>query len=304
MVSLGQYKKLSLSSLWKHEAHNFTPWLYDNLNLLSDVIGLTIQKPDKEVNTGNFYVDIVAVAGENEDKAVVIENQYGNSNHDHLGKLITYAASQDASFAIWIVESAREEHIQAINMLNRSNIACCFFLLEADVFQIDESKPVIQFRKVAEPQSIDPEIPSASISKVYDWWQLFVKRAKEKQVSRFANLTPAKQHWLSCGAGRYGAYYEISISKTNVTLKLGLSKYGDKEFGNRCFDILYPHRVEIEELFGDTLQWDRMTDKKHSRISKTYDGGYDCEDWLPLMDKILSEFIKFEKAFSSFLTQL
>lgn len=304
MVSLGQYKKLSLSSLWKHEAHDFTPWLHDNLNLLSNVIGFSIMKPDKEVSTGSFFVDIVAIAGENDDKVVVIENQYGNSNHDHLGKLVTYAASQKASFAIWIVESAREEHIRAINMLNLSNISCRFFLLETSVFQIDESKPVIQFRKVAEPESIDIETPIASIQKVYDWWQLFVKRAKEKQVSRFANLTPAKQHWLSCGAGRYGAYYDISISKTSVTLKLGLSKYGDKEFGNKCFDILHPHRAEIEELFGDTLQWDRMTDKNLSKISKTYDGGYEREYLLPLIDMVLSEFVKFEKAFSPFLKEL
>lgn len=304
MVSLGQYKKLSLSSLWKHEAHDFTPWLRDNLNLLSNVIGFSIMKPDREVNTGSFFVDIVAIAGENDDKIVVIENQYGNSNHDHLGKLITYAASQKASFAIWIVESAREEHIQAINMLNLSNINCRFFLLEASVFQIDESKPVIQFRKAAEPESIDIETPIASIAKVYDWWQMFVKRAKEKQVNRFANLTPAKQHWLSCGAGRYGTYYEISISKTSLTLKLGLSKDGDREFGNKRFDILYPHRVEIEDSFGDSLQWDRMTDKNLSKISKTYEGGYDCEHWLPLIDMILSEFSKFEKAFSPYLKEI
>lgn len=304
MVSLGNYKELSLASLWKHEAHDFTPWLYNNLESLSEVVGFPIRKPSKEVHTDNFFVDIVAVAGDNDDKIVVIENQYGNSNHDHLGKLITYTASQKASFAIWIVESAREEHIQAIDMLNHSNVSCRFFLLEARVFQIDESKPVIQFRRVAKPESIDIETPTASIAKVYEWWQMFVKRAKEKQIYRFSSLAPLKQHWLSCGAGRHGVYYEVSISKVSTTLKLGLSKCGDKDFGNKCFDILYPHRLEIEEIFGSSLQWERMSDKNLSKISKTYDGGYDYEHCQPLIDMILSEFTKFEKAFVPFLKEL
>lgn len=304
MITLGQYKKLSLSSLWKHEARDFTPWLYENLSLLSESIGLPMSKPTKELPTGNFFVDIVAIAGENDDKIVVIENQYGNSNHDHLGKLVTYAASQKAKYAIWIVESAREEHIKAVEMLNNSNIACRYFLIEASVFCIDDSNPTILFNKIVEPESIDFDTPTASIAKVYEWWQLFVKRAKEQRINRFANLTPMKQHWLSCGAGKNGVFYEISVSKSFTTIKLGLSKYGDKEFGNKSFDILYPHKIEIEDTFGDTLEWERMSEKNLSKISKTYEGGYDLESWIPFMDKILTSFSRFEQAFKPFLSEL
>ena len=306
MITLGHYNKLSLSSLWKHEAKDFTPWLYDNLELLSEAVGFAISKPITEFPTDNFFIDIVAVTGEKDDKIVVIENQYGNSNHDHLGKLLSYAAAKEARYAIWIVESARIEHIQAIEMLNRAtDLKCSFFLIEAEVFKVDDSNPVIVFNKVAEPETIesdDKSIPSVAI--MYEWWQMFVKLAKEKNVNLFANLKPLKQHFMSCRSGRYGVFYEIAVSKTSTTLKLGLSKSGDKDWGNRCYDILFPHRIEVEDLFGSTLDWNRMTENNLSKISKTYEGGYDIKDWQPFMEFILSELVKLKKAFKPFLNEL
>ena len=303
MITLGKYKKLSLSALWKHEAQDFTPWLYENLECLSEVVGFPILKPTKELHTDNFFVDIVGVTGEKDDKIVVIENQYGNSNHDHLGKLITYAAAKDARYAIWIVETARAEHIQAIRLLNSSNLKskCGFFLIEASVFKIDDSQPVIQFQKIIEPDIIDDEAPASVIQ---EWWQKFVAQAKERKLHLFANLTPPKLHWMTCGAGKRRVYYEITITKRTVSVGLCMSRNGEKDWGNQCFDKLYPYRVEIEDIFNDTLNWDRMSENYLSRISKTYDGGYESEKWLPLMDNAIDSFFRLEKAFSPFLKEL
>lgn len=301
MTELGHYKKLSLRSLWKHEAKDFTPWLYSNLELLSDAVGFTISKPIKESHTEHFFVDIVGVTGEKDDKIVVIENQFGNSNHDHLGKLITYTAAKKARYAIWIVESAREEHIQAIDMLNQAKNGCKFFLMEATVFQIDDSKPVIRFYKAAEPESLDDEAP---VSVLHEWWQKFVAQAKEHKIQAFAHLTPTKLHWMTYGAGKYGVYLEVSVSKKSNTVKFGLSKNGDKDWGNKCYDILYPHRLEIEESFGETLDWERMSENYLSKISKTYDGGYESEEWEPVINKMLERILDLEAAFKPFLDEL
>lgn len=303
MTELGHYKKLSLHSLWKHEAKDFTPWLYDNLDMLSEVVGFPMLKPTKELHTDNFYVDIVAVTGDKDDKIIVIENQYGNSNHDHLGKLITYAAAKEAKYAIWIVETARAEHKQAIDLLNSAELKskCRFFLIEASVFQIDDSKPVIHFQKVAEPDSLDDEAPS---SVIHAWWQAFVAKAKERKLNSFAHLTPSKLHWMTCGAGRRGVYYEVTITKRSVSVGIGLCRNGDTEWGNNCFEKLYPHRIEIEDVFGDDLDWDKMPENYLSRISKTYGGGYESEKWEPLMDNAIDGLFKLEKAFAPFLSLL
>ena len=41
MYDFGQIKKVDIKSIWKNEASNFTPWLADNLDKLSDLIGVS-----------------------------------------------------------------------------------------------------------------------------------------------------------------------------------------------------------------------------------------------------------------------
>ena len=92
-MNIGRLKELPLRELWRHEASNFTPWLaqHENLELLSDEIGLTLIDPRINHNVGRFYCDIVC-KDEQSEKVVIIENQYGSTDHDYLGKLITYAS--------------------------------------------------------------------------------------------------------------------------------------------------------------------------------------------------------------------
>lgn len=81
---IGKIEKVPLRDIWKHEAHDFTKWLQDNIDVLSDVINLPLTNVEREQTTGNFYVDLTAE--DNSGKTVIIENQLEKSNHDHLGK--------------------------------------------------------------------------------------------------------------------------------------------------------------------------------------------------------------------------
>ena len=112
MVGLDQLEEVDLRTVWPHEASAFTPWLAeeDNIAILADALGLDgITVEDTESSVGDFKVDIYASeTGSN--RTIVIENQIEDSNHDHLGKLLTYAAGKSANVIIWIVKNAREEH--------------------------------------------------------------------------------------------------------------------------------------------------------------------------------------------------
>ena len=116
VMKLGKLEQITdLRSIWKHEANDFTPWLAkeENLAALSDAIGIELVLEEQESNVGDFSVDLFATE-EGTGRKVVIENQLEETNHDHLGKIITYASGKDAEVIIWIVRKARDEHKKAI----------------------------------------------------------------------------------------------------------------------------------------------------------------------------------------------
>ena len=133
---IGKIKRVPLRDVWRHEALEFTKWLQDNMDVLNEVVGLSLSSAERERSAGDFNVDLVA-----EDAAgnpVIIENQLERSNHDHLGKLLTYLVAIGAKAAIWIVADPRPEHVNAITWLNESSPAA-FYLLKIEGIKIGES---------------------------------------------------------------------------------------------------------------------------------------------------------------------
>src|SRR5881394_785774 len=115
-AGVGKIERVPLREVWRHEAHNLTTWLEDNIDVLNDALDIELTNVEREQAAGSFSVDLVA-----EDASggtVVIENKLERSNHDHLGKLITYVSFTDARAAIWIVSDPRPEHVRAISWLN------------------------------------------------------------------------------------------------------------------------------------------------------------------------------------------
>lgn len=118
---------------------------------MNDILGLTLIEINQEAYVGSYRCDIVAVDETNGTK-VIIENQLESSNHDHLGKIITYASGLDAKVIVWIVKQAREEHRSAIEWLNnniRSGIN--FFLIELHAYKIGDSNPAPKFEVIEQP---------------------------------------------------------------------------------------------------------------------------------------------------------
>ncbi len=127
--------------MWAHEAHTFTKWLAEpeNLELLSDEIGIGIELVQVEANVGRYNVDMLA-REENTEKKIIIENQLETTNHSHLGQLITYAAGLETEYIIWPVREAREEHQQAVDWLNEhTDDKLNFFLVVVELWQIGAS---------------------------------------------------------------------------------------------------------------------------------------------------------------------
>ena len=119
MSKLARLEKVDLRDQWKDEAKDFTPWLAepDNIEILSEAIGMDLEVIGKEEKVGSFSADILC-KDINTNRNVVIENQLEQTDHTHLGQVITYCAGLEASTFIWISSQVREEHRAAVDWLN------------------------------------------------------------------------------------------------------------------------------------------------------------------------------------------
>lgn len=149
-MKLGKFTEVNVRDLWKHEQYDFSAWLAkeENIAELGDLIGLSLVDVNTEVYVGAYRCDLVA-KDETTGTKVIIENQLESTNHDHLGKIITYASGLDAKVIVWVVKEAREEHRSAIEWLNNNTLSgIAFFLIEIHAYKIGDSLPAAKFEMV------------------------------------------------------------------------------------------------------------------------------------------------------------
>jgi hypothetical protein len=151
MPELGSLVTLSLKEIWNGEATHFTPWLSQHLDILGEKLGMDLEFTSTETSAGDFSADIIA-QDLSTDQLVVIENQFGNTDHRHLGQLITYSSVLGAGVVVWIAETIRSEHKSAIDFLNRNlKESLRIYAVEASVIRIDNSKPAFVLGSVPKP---------------------------------------------------------------------------------------------------------------------------------------------------------
>lgn len=306
-MELSRLTKLPLRDAWKHEAIDFTNWLAseENLQLLSESIGIDLLNAQTEVGVGQFHVDILA-EDENGHK-VVIENQLESTNHDHLGKIITYASGLGAEVVIWIVSRAREEHEQAINWLNENTTEQAnFFLIEIEVWKIGDSAPAPRFNVISKPNDWAKTVKQSGngnkVTELKLQQQAFFELVREygSSSAKFIKSwqTPRAQHWYTIRIGSSKAHISATINSKEKLVAVELYINDNKEI----FQKLYEHKDEIETKLGMKLDWQELVDKKASRIIIAKDGDFsDDNDMNNLVIWIVETADGFAKIFPKYL---
>ena len=242
---LGKLEKIEdLRSIWKHEAKDFTPWLAEeeNLSMLSEAIGIDIVLEEQESNVGEFSVDIFATE-ESTGRKIIIENQLEDTNHDHLGKIITYASGKDAEVIIWIVKRARDEHKQAIEWLNNhTDDKCAFFLIEIELWRIGNSDPAVKFNIVERPNDWAKSMKkSSSLSQSgaqrLNFWQKFVEY-NQTNHGVYAKSMPTSDSWIGKSIkGIPGTSVNLVVTKDSCRIEAYINS-GNQENNKNIFDVL------------------------------------------------------------------
>jgi Domain of unknown function (DUF4268) len=309
-IEVGKLQRVALREVWKHEAADFTRWLRENIEVLGEAIDLTLGEAETERAAGEFNVDVVA-----EDESgglVVIENQLERSDHDHLGKLLTYLVMVGASRAVWVVAEPRPEHARTIAWLNESSSAE-FFLVKVEAVRIGGSSAAPLFTLIVGPSEDTQELGEAKREWAerhhvrHKFWQGLLEYARSK-TPLHANRSPGRDNWISGSSGKAGLSYNYVIRghQTGVELYIDFGKSRDSE-NKAFFDALQERKAEIERTFGDSLEWQRLDSRRACRIRKTIDGtGYKDEEsrWPEAQKEMTDAMIRLERALRPELARL
>ena len=298
---IGKIERVPLREVFTDEARDFTPWLRDNIDVLNDRIELTLSNPESEEAAGDFSVDVIA-----EDEAgnvVIIENQLERSDHDHLGKLITYLTAFEAKTAIWIVSDPRPEHVRAISWLNESTQAN-LYLLRVEAITVGDSSPAPLLTLITGPSEEAKEVGKtkrelAELDAIrLRFWTQLLETAKTK-TQLHANISAGSGNWVSTGAGIRGLGLGHVACKNDAQVELYIDRGKDCEEENKAiFDSLFDAQESIERAFGGPLRWERLEGKRACRISKVIEvGGYRDEGrWPDIHEQMIDTMIRLERA--------
>ena len=306
---IGKIIRVPLRNVWKSESANFTPWLQDNIDVVGEALGLSLSNAEKEQSAGSFSVDLVAE--DDDGGAVVIENQLEKSDHDHLGKLITYLTALESKKAIWIVADPRPEHVRAISWLNESSSAE-FYLVKVEAICIGDSQPAPLFTLIVGPSEESKAVGKTKkeLADRYVFRRQFQESLLDLAKSKtklHANNAPTQSIYLRASAGKSGLGFDYLTRQHESTVQLYIDRGKESDEENKkLFDQLASSKDAIELEFGAQLDWQRLENARASWIRAPFtQGGYrDESDWPAIQSRLVDSMIRFENALRPHIAKL
>jgi hypothetical protein len=308
-LKLSKIKKLELRKVWNNEARDFTNWLAqeDSLDQLGNEIGIDITLLKTEASVGKYNVDILAEE-ETSRRKIIIENQLEDTNHDHLGKIITYASGYDAKIIIWIVKDVREEHHKAIEWLNEhTDEEISFFLIKIELLQIGDSDPAPQFEILASPNEWAKTIKSTQSNGELtetkllqlEFWKEF-KSFIQKKDSSIRLKSPSPRNWYNISIGSRSVSISLSTSIRTNTISCELYFDDNKEL----FNLLLNNKSEIESFSGEEFEWVNMKKDSRMRLTKEAQNYFSVDNYDENFQWFYEKIIILRKVYNKFIKGL
>lgn len=313
MTDIGKISRVSIREEFPDEARNFTPWLKENLQYVADKLHLSfIGEVETEVSVGRYFCDVLAHTADGQ--RVVIENQFGHADHDHLGKILTYAAGLEADILIWIAEDFLPEHITALNWLNNntSEETPSFFAIKIGLIKIDDSKPALDVNTIVHPDQWARQVKTSRISrertgkskKYHEFWKHFVVHFDSVKIG-FKNRIPPHDSWINIPSMKPGFSFTFVFNRGKFPTVMVWLGNGTKDENKMNFEKLKTHQSELESIFPN-LEWYDNPENKSKTISVIRDKEYDFSDdnRLDVMEWLSETMQKFEKSFNPLIQNL
>lgn len=300
---------------WEHEEYDFTPWLADEIETegasdLEDVLGLDVEIIEREKSVGKYNVDIYAQVVD-DGRTIVIENQLQDSDHDHLGKAIAYAAGVDADIIVWLAPAFNDEHRDAMQWLNENTReGIDLFAIRLEVWRIESSPPAVRFNAIEQPSEWKEKAQrsrgelSERDQLREEFWTAFRDQIEEASTP-LSSRKPYPSHYYSNPIGVGGYHMSFYIDEDESELGLELIFEDDAE----GFEELRDHAEELERELDADLYWGELretrTGKMRSELEVKRDADIeDREQWDEYFDWMLEQGRRFHEVFPERLRQL
>lgn len=305
-MELGKLKKVEIRKVWPKEDANFTPWLAreENIALLGEEINIDLDVQAQEERVGPFRADILCKDMATE-HFVLIENQFGKTDHSHLGQIMTYASGLNALTVIWIAEKFVEEHRAALDWLNNiTDESVGFFGIEIELYQIGDSAPAPMFNIVSKPnnwsKTIKRTAENAALTETkllqQEYWQT-MKDFVERQKVSFKMQKPLPQHWTNIAIGRTDFKVCAIANTRDKWLCIQLVVSGNKALENfKRLKELYEEQSKIE--LSTQIEWTEKEGGKEHHVNYFIlnTDPFDKKDWArqhTLLKEWVEKFILF-----------
>lgn len=305
-MTVGKITRVPLREVWAHEAYDFTAWLAKNLDVLNEVLDFELVSAEREQAAGDFSVDMVGEDGDGH--TVVVENQLEKSDHDHLGKVLTYLSALDAKAAVWIVARARPEHTQAVVWLNEST-AADFYLIQLEAVRIGDSPAAPLFTRIAGP-SVEGRAVGARKRESSEredlrreFWSQLIEAAAAK-TDLHARCTPTNAYWIQAASSISGLNWDYAVKANDMRVELYMDRNEPAET-QALFDAIHRKKAAIEGAFGSPLEWDEREGRRSCNICFNLPGGGldDRGRWPETIERAVDTMLRLEGALREPLIQ-
>ena len=284
VVEVESLDDVPLREVWPDEARDFSPWLAQHPDHLGKALQMDLELEGSEVPVGPFSADVV-LRDANTGHRVVVENLLETTDHDHLGKLITYAAGLEAHWAVLVAKSFRPEHRSALNWLNTlSGEGSGFFGIELHAVRIGDSPAAVRLDVVVEPDDFSRQARAGvgrarsgdrTVSEwnagYVEWWAEFLPAFREAHPSWSTAQTPRPTNGISFPSGRSDVRYRLSFAYPTGATNYSLRAEVYLRDGEPVYEALEAQRAEIEAACDLELVWEPLENANASRIATYLD---------------------------------
>lgn len=315
MTDFAALEPQDVREYWTHEEHDFTPWLANDIQSegaseLENALGLDLEVVEREKRVGKYKVDIFARVLD-DGRNVVIENQLADSDHDHLGKAIAYAAGVDADIIIWIAPKFNDEHLDAVQWLNEnSREGVGLSAVRLEVWRIADSPPAVRLNPVEKPSEWKEKAKrtkgelSETKQLQEEFWTEFRDRIEARETPlRARKPKPEYKYANPIGIGGAHIAFGLLIQEDQIFVTLTIEDDED------AFRELQAQQDEIEEALGFELIWDEPEEttsgRMRSHIWVTHSAAVeDRSQWDEYIEWLIETGEKFHEVFPERLRDL